>query len=104
MRRVTQADVDRALEDVVSHGVALEIEGAERWAVGNPYGPDGLHLMEVDPEHGGVDDRTKLGTYYWRTKGEAYQGLRTLANALHAARKATVSGDRFSEEHQVGNL
>jgi hypothetical protein len=103
-RRITDADVKSALEDVKAHGEALGIEGAEYWCVENPYGPTGLHLLERHHDDGHwVKQSTALGYWSFETKREAWHTLRVMANALHAARKATESGDRHSGIRQAGN-
>lgn len=104
-RRVTDADVERRLADVKEHGLQLDIEGAEYWQVGNPFGPTGLHFLEVHHDDGGwTSQSTKLGHHTWQTKREAYDALSVMAQALHAARRATESGDRFSDIHQAGTV
>ncbi len=105
MPRVTQQMVQDRVADLKAHGIALGIEGAEYWAVENPYGPHGLHFLEVHHDDGRwVSGNTKLGTYYWPGPAVAHRELTAMCRALHAARLATESGDRHSELHQAGTV
>jgi hypothetical protein len=73
--------------------------------VENPYGPHGLHLLEVHHDDGRwVSGNTKLGTYTWSGPKEAHQVLTAMTRALHAARLATEAGDRHSEIAQAGTV
>lgn len=96
-KRITDSDIQSRVDDLKKHGTDLGIEGAEYWAVENPYGPDGLHFLEVHHDDGRwVSQNTKLGTYHWPTKRAAYEGLTTLVHALWAAKNARpVSADEL---------
>lgn len=103
MSRITQQMVQDRVDELKEHGIALGIEGAEYWAVENPYGPTGLHFLEVRPHEGrAVSQNTKLGTHRWSGPKEAHAILTAMVNALRAARRATESGDRYSAVAQLG--
>lgn len=105
MSRITQQMVQDLLENLREVGLDLDIEGAEYWAVENPYGPHGLHFLEVHHDDGRwVSGNTKLGSYYWSGPKEAHAALTTMYRALCAARRATMSGDRHSALHQAGTV
>lgn len=105
MARITQQMVQDRVADLKAHGIALDIEGAEYWAVENPFGPHGLHFLEVWPHEGrAVSQNTKLGSYHWSGPKEAYTALTLMVRALHAARRAVESGDRYSDLYQAGTV
>ena len=91
-KRITNKMVQEQLEVLRELGTELGIEGAEYWQVHNPYGPHGLHFLEVHHDDGyWVSQSTALGSYSFSGPKEAFRGLVTMSSTLRAAKRALAA-------------